>query len=349
MADAYSMPDNLKPIRGIWGYQMKTRKIKRFYTMVELLVTTSVIAALASLLLPGMERAKGIAKKVYCLNNIRQIGLAANCYWNDNENLPYSSTWLIDFSFATDYVDYYDGMVCPDTDDSVNTSADLVGNTSYHYMGSRDDWTNCNEESGDGSEYGFDSSNSSITNMLSDREEKVIYDRTDLVHNGFFNVLFLASMHTESINGSGYSDYWYYSDTGELDFTGDRDRNCNRNRYRHRHRNGNGDGEHNGDENNADDDGSGNDDSGNGNGNNGHGNNDDGVDCSNPGNGNGGPNGEEDESGDVDDESGNGNNGNGNNSNDNNGNGNGCGNNDDDDDDDDGGCHGGGHGGGCGH
>lgn len=240
------------------------KKYLRFYTMVELMVTTAAIAALASLLLPGLERAKGIAKKVYCLNNVKQIGIAANCYWHDKETLPYSSTWLIDFSFVSNYMDYYDALACPDTDDAINTAADLNGNTSYHYMGSRDDWIKNNEVSGDGSEYGFDATNETITDMLSGKEQRVIYDRTDLVHNKHFNVLFLDSMHTESVDGTRYGDFcWYYADTGTLDFTCERERNRNRNRYR----------------------------------NNGHGNNEDGVDCSNPG-----ASGEDDPSGDVDDE-----------------------------------------------
>ena len=212
--------------------------------------------------------------------------------------------------------------VCPDTDDNVASTVDLVGNTSYHYMGSRSDWE---KNPLDGIEYGFDISNPDIAAQLSEREEKVVYDRSDLFHYGMFNVVHLDSGHVESLAAANYSNFWYYDDSGSLDTTNDRTRN--RHRYRHRYGNtytngnGNGYGSTDGDAGSEYSDNgssdtttttSSDDSSDSGHNNNGHGNNEDGVDCSNPGQGNGGPNGEEDASGTVDDEAGHGNNGNGN-------------------------------------
>jgi prepilin-type N-terminal cleavage/methylation domain-containing protein/prepilin-type processing-associated H-X9-DG protein len=55
------------------------------FTLIELLVVISVIGILASLLLPALDRGKGKAKCVQCVNHLRQLGLATLMYADDNE------------------------------------------------------------------------------------------------------------------------------------------------------------------------------------------------------------------------------------------------------------------------
>ena len=56
------------------------------FTLVELLVVIAIIALLMALLLPALERAREHAKRVICLNNLRQLTLAWNLYADNNDD-----------------------------------------------------------------------------------------------------------------------------------------------------------------------------------------------------------------------------------------------------------------------
>lgn len=59
---------------------------QRGFSLVELLVVISIIATLATMLLPTLSRAKEKARTITCVNNLRQIGISLRLYVDDHRD-----------------------------------------------------------------------------------------------------------------------------------------------------------------------------------------------------------------------------------------------------------------------
>lgn len=62
---------------------------RRAFTLLELLVVLAIVGVLSALLFPALARGKQAVRRVACVSNLRQLGLAARMYWDDWENLSW--------------------------------------------------------------------------------------------------------------------------------------------------------------------------------------------------------------------------------------------------------------------
>jgi len=69
---------------------------RRAFTLIETLVTVTVIAALLAVLLPGLRAASGAARTTACTSNLRQIATACEAYVASNGAMPAAVLYLRD-------------------------------------------------------------------------------------------------------------------------------------------------------------------------------------------------------------------------------------------------------------
>lgn len=108
---------------------------RKGFTLIELLVVIAIISILATILLPSLSRARDMANKVHCQNNLRSLGVILKFYLQDSKgilpsdhNYRLSHGWPVWYSYFN-----YNWAPAEAKADYMPTDHELIRCMSYSY------------------------------------------------------------------------------------------------------------------------------------------------------------------------------------------------------------------------
>ena len=80
---------------------------RKGFTLIELLVVIAILALLIAIILPALKEVKKRTRETVCLSNLRQVGMGALLYADDNNHrIPSNSGGDINMSWAVAFLPY---------------------------------------------------------------------------------------------------------------------------------------------------------------------------------------------------------------------------------------------------
>ncbi len=207
------------------------KKFFRNFTLMELLVVIAIIAILAAMLLPAMNRARSTAKRISCVNHMRQLHTAFLNYADTNNDYIFPNLYGRKYwghhlylsgvfdSLGCKNLYGFQSFTCPaQTEPLANRRWPLLDNASSYHFGVNAHFSRTFSDTSQQTFYklGKLKNSSSIFWMADTRGQyKIALDFMVfyLRHQGYSNLLFAdGHVNQQKIFPSKYTaDFWYYN------------------------------------------------------------------------------------------------------------------------------------------
>ncbi len=73
--------------------------MRKAFTLIEILVVIFIVGLLTALLLPAVQSSREAARRIVCVNNLKQYGIGLNQYVLDYNRFPPGVSGNTQFSF----------------------------------------------------------------------------------------------------------------------------------------------------------------------------------------------------------------------------------------------------------